>query len=279
MSTHSRSNSEEISQAETQTFLLYLTRAGWFISADFVDRVWTVHRTPADHWRALQLPFVLKQLSSLSDLIICQGCVEDEFHPSQCSQTNQTGGQCVVLLAGHRGSLWALRTCIYIAVISNTTKVNEALEQQHQQHRGGGGTRPIFGYRWAVEILKPWPCLAEQKILKYIPCLWQHPQFYYLFRTKDKMNAVLFAVEKIYVMVIDFVYLEYKQISSTRLYQSRTQNYILCLRQRGQKPYPVQRHIVPLIGHPPGNSQFRGFRCVMASNDTLTLPYLLLWLG
>lgn len=105
MSTHSRSNSEEISQAETQTFLLYLTRAGWFVSADFVDRVWTVHRTPADHWRALQLPFVLKQLSSLSDLIICQGCVEDEFHPSQCSQTNQTGGQCVVLLAGHRGSL------------------------------------------------------------------------------------------------------------------------------------------------------------------------------
>ena len=104
-STHSRSNSEEISLAETQTFLLYLTRAGWFISADFVDRVWTVNRTPADHWRALQLPFVLKQLSSLSDLIICQGCVEDEFHPSQCSQTNQTGGQCVVLLAGHRGSL------------------------------------------------------------------------------------------------------------------------------------------------------------------------------
>ena len=101
----SRSNFEEISQAETQTFLLYLTRAGWFISADFVDRVWTVHRTPADHWRALQLPFVLKQLSSLSDLIICQGCVEDEFHPSQCSQTNQTGGQCAVLLAGHRGSL------------------------------------------------------------------------------------------------------------------------------------------------------------------------------
>ena len=156
MSTHSRSNSEEISQAETQTFLLYLTRAGWFISADFVDRVWTVHRTPADHWRALQLPFVLKQLSSLSDLIICQGCVEDEFHPSQCSQTNQTGGQCVVLLAGHRGSLWALRTCIYIAVISNTTKVNEALEQQHQQHRGWGGGGVLDQYLGIGEPLRFW---------------------------------------------------------------------------------------------------------------------------
>ena len=33
--------------------------------------------------------------------------------------------------------------------------------------RGGGGTPPIFGYRWAAEGLKPWPCLG------------QHPQFYY----------------------------------------------------------------------------------------------------
>ena len=41
---------------------------------------------------------------------------------------------------------------------------------------GGRGTRPIFGYRWAAEGLKPWPCLG-QKILKYIACLGRHPQF------------------------------------------------------------------------------------------------------
>ena len=82
------------------------------------------------------------------------------------------------------------------------------------------------------------------------------------------MNAVLFAVEQIYVMVIYFVYLEYKKISSTRSYQSCTQNYIPCLGQRGQKPYPVQRNIVPLIGHPPGNFQFRGFRWVFVLVST-----------
>ena len=30
---------------------------------------------------------------------------------------------------------------------------------------GGGGTRPKFGYGWAAEGLKPWPCLGR------------HPQF------------------------------------------------------------------------------------------------------
>ena len=45
------------------------------------------------------------------------------------------------------------------------------------------GARPIFGYRWAAEGLKPWPCLG-QKILKMhtlfrttpsilVPCLGQ----------------------------------------------------------------------------------------------------------
>ena len=53
----------------------------------------------------------------------------------------------------------------------------------------GGGTRPIFGYGWAAEGLKPWPCLG-QKILEIhilfrktssilVPCLRQLPQFYY----------------------------------------------------------------------------------------------------
>ena len=53
----------------------------------------------------------------------------------------------------------------------------------------GGGTRPIFGYGWAAEGLKPWPCLG-QKIPEIhilfrktssilVPCLGQLPQFYY----------------------------------------------------------------------------------------------------
>ena len=54
---------------------------------------------------------------------------------------------------------------------------------------GGGCTRPIFGYGWATEGLKPWPCLG-QKIPKIhtlfrktssilVPSLGQLPQFYY----------------------------------------------------------------------------------------------------
>ena len=44
---------------------------------------------------------------------------------------------------------------------------------------GGGGTQPIFAYRWAAEGLKhwPWPCL-EKEFLKYIPCLGKYPPFY-----------------------------------------------------------------------------------------------------
>ena len=78
-------------------------RQGWYVSADFVNRVWTVHHQPADHWRALQLPTVLQQLSKASDLVTCQDCIQHEFHPAQCSQANQNGGKCVVLLAGHKG--------------------------------------------------------------------------------------------------------------------------------------------------------------------------------
>ena len=58
-------------------------------------------------------------------------------------------------------------------------------------------------------------------------------------------------IEKIHVIVIAFVYLEYKQNSSSksnkscRWYSSGwlRRNYIPCLGQRGQKPCPDQRHI------------------------------------
>lgn len=82
---------------------LHRFRQGWYVSADFVNRVWTGHHQPADHWRALHLPTVLQQLSKASDLVKCQDCIQHEFHPVQCSQANQNGGKCVVLLAGHKG--------------------------------------------------------------------------------------------------------------------------------------------------------------------------------
>ena len=63
--------------------------------------MWTVHHQPADHWRALQLHVVLKQLSLASELVTCQACIEHEFSPPQCSQA--TGGRCAALLAGHKG--------------------------------------------------------------------------------------------------------------------------------------------------------------------------------
>lgn len=85
--------------------LLYFLRQGWYTTADFLDRMWTVHHQPADHWRALQLHVVLQQLSLASDLVTCQACVEHEFIPAQCSQQNQSGVRCVALLAGHKGTI------------------------------------------------------------------------------------------------------------------------------------------------------------------------------
>ena len=82
----------------------FFLRQGWYTTADFVDRVWTVNHQPADHWRALQLHTVLQQLSLASDLVTCQACVEHEFIPVQCSQQNQSGELCAALLAGYRGT-------------------------------------------------------------------------------------------------------------------------------------------------------------------------------
>ena len=80
-----------------------MLRQGWYTTADFADRVWTVHHQPADHWRALQLHVVQQELSHTSELVTCQACIEHEFNPPQCSQP--TGRKCVALLAGHKGSI------------------------------------------------------------------------------------------------------------------------------------------------------------------------------
>ena len=77
-------------------------RQGWYVRTDFVDNMWTVNRQTVDHWRALQLPIVLQQLSVPSDLFACGDCVEQEFHPKQC--LNQSSGNCAALLGDNRGN-------------------------------------------------------------------------------------------------------------------------------------------------------------------------------
>ena len=91
-------------------------------------------------------------------------------------------------------------------------------------------------------------------------------------------HAVLFTVEQIYVMAIDFVYLEYKKISSTRSYQSYSQNYIPCSGQGGQKPYPVQRNIVPLIDHPPETPCFVVFAVLWLASIHTSISVVVAWI-
>ena len=105
---------------------------------------------------------------------------------------------------------------------------------------GGGSTRQIFGYRWAADALKPWPCLG-QKI----------PKIHALFRSTDSIllpclgrktsvcrlvlgHLLAIAIEQIRVTVIGFVY----QNSSGQYSVNRhTQNYIPFSGQRVKKPY------------------------------------------
>ena len=61
----------------------------------------------------------------------------------------------------------------------------------------GGCTWPIFGYGWAAEGLKPWPCL-EQKKFSNTYLVWDNPG--------GKSHC--------------FVYLDYEQNSSSKSYQS-----------------------------------------------------------
>ena len=105
---------------------------------------------------------------------------------------------------------------------------------------GGGSTRQIFGYRWAADALKPWPCLG-QKIPKIhalfrstpsilLPCLGRKTNVCRLVLS----HLLAIAIEQIRVTVIGFVY----QNSSGQYSVNRhTQNYIPFSGQRGQKPY------------------------------------------
>ena len=119
---------------------------------------------------------------------------------------------------------------------------------------GGGSTRQIFGYRWAADALKPWPCLG-QKIPKIhalfrstpsilLPCLGRKTNVCRLVLS----HLLTIAIEQIRVTVIGFVY----QNSSGQYSVNRhTQNYIPFSGQRGQKPYipcPVA-HTCTRIGY------------------------------
>ena len=105
---------------------------------------------------------------------------------------------------------------------------------------GGGSTRKIFGYRWAADALKPWPCLG-QKVPKIhalfrstpsilLPCLGRKTNVCRLVLS----HLLAIAIERIRVTVIGFVY----QNSSGQYSVNRhTQNYIPFSGQRGQKAY------------------------------------------
>ena len=117
--------------------------------------------------------------------------------------------------------------------------------------RGGGGTWPIFGYGWAAEGLKPWPCLGQK-----------NPKIHALFGTtlEDKgQNASRFyfkaililatVVKQIHVKVIGLytwtankIYLS-NQINPCRQYpvDRLTRNCIPCLGQTHTKLYTLFR--------------------------------------
>ena len=120
---------------------------------------------------------------------------------------------------------------------------------------GGGSTRKIFGYRWAAEALKPWPCLG-QKIPKIhalfrstpsilLPCLGRKTNVCCLVLS----HLLTIAIEQIRVTVIGFVY----QNSSRQYSVNRhTQNYIPFSGQRGQKAYipcPVAHTCTRIYGY------------------------------
>ena len=119
---------------------------------------------------------------------------------------------------------------------------------------GGGSTRQIFGYRWAADAFKPWPCLG-QKIPKIhalfrstpsilLPCLGRKTNVCRLVLS----HLLTIAIEQIRVTVIGFVY---KNSSRQYSVNRHTQNYIPFSGQRGQKPYipcPVA-HTCTRIGY------------------------------
>ena len=88
---------------------------------------------------------------------------------------------------------------------------------------GGGGTRPIFGYRWAAEGFKPWPWLGQ--------------------RTKctPSCSKAIYWQSQIHVIVIAFVWTTKKihlanQINraGNTLLADSPGNYVPCLGQRGK---------------------------------------------
>lgn len=76
-------------------------RDGWFTTKDFVEDMWSAHRVPADHWRALTLREILRQFEQpLSNPAVVEaarglcvdgrgpaeaGCVDGWFFPPPCN--------------------------------------------------------------------------------------------------------------------------------------------------------------------------------------------------
>ena len=58
-------------------------------------------------------------------------------------------------------------------LVSVTERERAIWVMERRAFPGGGGTRPIFVYRWVAGGLRPWPCLGQKK----------NPEIHTLFRT------------------------------------------------------------------------------------------------
>ena len=72
----------------------------------------------------------------------------------------------------------------FLVSVSERERAIWVMERRAFPGGGGVSTRPTFVYRWVAESLRPWPCLGQKKILKYIPCLghWSFTVFAVIFQ-------------------------------------------------------------------------------------------------
>ena len=122
-----------------------------------------------------------------------------------------------------------------------------------------GGTQPIFGYRWAAEDLKTWPCLGQKL-----------PKIHTLFRTTPSVllpwswlgQRTKSTLEQIHVVAIAFV-------------DRFIRNYIPCLGLIHTKLYTLFRierskTILCAVAHP-RIGQIREYPLLLGDTHSLTV--------
>ena len=115
-----------------------------------------------------------------------------------------------------------------------------------------GTLDPCLGKGVLLRVWNPEP-VYDKKTQKYQPCWDNTLHFRSLFGTNEKIHTPLFnRILKCFKDELNTVYAIFNNdnctghplftTSSDPVYDRLTQNYIPCLGQRGQKPYPVQQH-------------------------------------